>query len=158
MLLHTSARWLSKPELSRQLPSFPMVGRALSVFFQALEICFFVSFIVAAQPLVDAYAGEEFKINGDPEKGKALYQLHCMSCHGMSGAGDGGCSSTLKQKPRALNDKAYMDSLTDEHIFKVIKDGGASAGLSDVMGAWGEILKTEAAIHDVAAYVRSLAD
>jgi len=50
-----------------------------------------------------------------------------------------------------------MDTLTDEHIFKVIKEGGASVGLSAMMAPWGAILKTDEAVHDVAAYVRSLA-
>ena len=107
--------------------------------------------------VVGVRAEEAFKISGDPAKGKALYTMHCVSCHGVTGAGDGGCASGLKSKPRALNEKAYMDTLTDEHLFHVIKNGGPSVGLSDVMTAFGDVLKSEQAIHDVAAYVRSLA-
>ena len=100
---------------------------------------------------------DEFKITGDAAKGEAAYKLYCVVCHGAAGAGDGIGAAALNPKPRALNDKAYMDTLSDEHVFKVIKLGGAAVGKSAMMTAWGAVLKTDEAVHDVAAYVRSLA-
>lgn len=102
-------------------------------------------------------AEEEFKISGDPAKGEASYKMYCVACHGATGAGDGAAAAALNPKPRALNDKAYMDTLSDKHIYTVIKDGGAAVGKSMFMTAWGAILKEDQAIHDVAAYVRTLA-
>ncbi|HMO04672.1 MAG TPA: cytochrome c [Kiritimatiellia bacterium] len=102
-------------------------------------------------------AEEEFKISGDPAKGEASYKMYCVACHGATGAGDGAAAAALNPKPRALNDKAYMDTLSDQHIYTVIKDGGAAVGKSMFMTAWGAILKEDQAIHDVAAYVRTLA-
>lgn len=102
-------------------------------------------------------AEEEFKISGDPAKGEASYKMYCVACHGETGAGDGAAAAALNPKPRALNDKAYMDSLSDQHIYTVIKDGGPAVGKSMFMTAWGAILKEDQAIHDVAAYVRTLA-
>jgi cytochrome c oxidase cbb3-type subunit 3 len=102
-------------------------------------------------------AEEEFKISGDPAKGEASYKMYCVVCHGATGAGDGVGAAALNPKPRALNDKAYMDTLSDKHIYTVIKDGGAAVGKSMFMTAWGAILKEDQAIHDVAAYVRTLA-
>jgi len=102
-------------------------------------------------------AEEEFKISGDPAKGEASYKMYCVACHGLTGAGDGAAAAALNPKPRALNDKAYMDSLSDQHIYTVIKDGGPAVGKSMFMTAWGAILKEDQAIHDVAAYVRTLA-
>lgn len=100
----------------------------------------------------------EFKITGDAAKGEAHFKLYCVVCHGETGHGDGvGAAALPPPKPRNLSEKAYMDTLTDEHVFKVIKEGGASVGKSMFMTAWGAILKTDEAIHDVAAYVRTLA-
>lgn len=104
------------------------------------------------------HAEEEFKITGDPAKGEAAYKMYCALCHGATGAGDGIGAAALNPKPRALNDKAYMETLTDEHIFKVIKEGGPSVGLSPMMTAWGAVLQTDEAVHDVSAYVKTLAD
>lgn len=114
----------------------------------------FAGLVFLSSPL---RAEVEFKITGDPAKGEAAYKMYCALCHGATGAGDGIGAAALNPKPRALNDKAYMDTLTDEHIFKVIKEGGASVGKSHLMTAWGAVLKTDEAIHDVSAYVRSLA-
>jgi mono/diheme cytochrome c family protein len=102
-------------------------------------------------------AEEEFKITGDAAKGEAPFKMYCALCHGETGAGDGIGAAALNPKPRALNDKAYMDTLSDQHIYTVIKDGGVAVGKSMFMAAFGAILKEDQAIHDVAAYVRSLA-
>lgn len=103
------------------------------------------------------YAEEEFKITGDAAKGEAAYKMYCVACHGATGMGDGAAAVALNPKPRALTDKAYMDTLSDKHVFTVIKDGGAAVGKSAMMTAWGAVLKTDQAVHDVAAYVRTLA-
>ena len=52
--------------------------------------------------------------------------------------------------------KEKMNALSDEHIFKVIKEGGASVGKSPLMAPWGGTLN-DAQIHDVVAFVRTLA-
>lgn len=103
-----------------------------------------------------AIAQDDFKINGDAAKGAATFKLYCAACHGETGHGDGIAAAALNPKPRNLSEKAYMDTLTDKHLYTVIKDGGASVGKSPLMAAWGAILKEDQAIHDVAAYVRTL--
>ena len=50
-----------------------------------------------------------------------------------------------------------MNALSNEHLFKVIKQGGAAVGKSPMMAPWGGSLKDEQ-IRDVIAFVRSLAD
>jgi len=106
-----------------------------------------------------AWAGEEeaFRIQGDPAKGAEIYKMYCALCHGDAGRGDGPGAAALNPKPRTLAEKAYMDSLSDKHLYTVIKDGGPAVGLSMFMTAWGAILKEDQAIHDVVAFVRSLA-
>jgi cytochrome c oxidase cbb3-type subunit 3 len=48
-----------------------------------------------------------------------------------------------------------MSKLSDEQLFKVIKEGGASIGKSPLMPPWGPSLKDDQ-IKDVIAYVRTL--
>ena len=89
----------------------------------------------------------------DPEEGKKLYMQYCSSCHGQSGKGDGPASAALNPKPRDHTDKAYMSQLSEDHVFKVIKEGGASVGKSPLMPPWGPSLKDDQ-IKDVMAYLQ----
>ncbi len=91
----------------------------------------------------------------DVEEGKKLYGQFCASCHGPSGKGDGVAAAALNPKPRDHTDKAYMSTLTDDDLLKVIKNGGTSVGKSPLMPAWGASLKDDQ-IKDVIAYVRTL--
>jgi cytochrome c oxidase cbb3-type subunit 3 len=96
-----------------------------------------------------------FSHAADAEQGKKLYGQFCASCHGQSGKGDGPAAAALNPKPRDHTDKETMSKLSDEELFKVIKNGGASVGKSPLMPAWGASLKDEQ-IRDVMAYVRTL--
>ena len=91
----------------------------------------------------------------DAEEGKKVYMQFCSSCHGQSGKGDGPAAAALNPKPRDHTDKEYMSKLSDDDIFKVVKNGGASVGKSPLMPAWGATLKDDQ-IQDVVAYVRTL--
>jgi mono/diheme cytochrome c family protein len=91
----------------------------------------------------------------DVEQGKKLYGQFCATCHGQSGKGDGAAAAALNPKPRDHTDKEYMSKLSDEDIFKTVKNGGASVGKSPLMPAWGATLKDDQ-IQDVVAYVRTL--
>lgn len=91
----------------------------------------------------------------DVAEGGRLYATYCASCHGAKGGGDGPAAAGLNPKPAHHNDAAYMDTLTDEHIFKVIKFGGASVGKSPLMAPWGSTF-TDDQIHDLVAFVRTL--
>src|ERR671937_901010 len=89
------------------------------------------------------------------EEGKKVYMQFCASCHGQSGKGDGPAAAALNPKPRDHTDRQYMSSLSDDQLFKVIKEGGASVGKSPLMPPWGPSLKDDQ-IKDVIAYVRTL--
>jgi len=94
---------------------------------------------------------------GDAKAGKTDYLMFCASCHGMSGAGDGPVAATLDPKPVAHNDGNVMNPLTNAYLFQVIKEGGAAVGKSQMMAPWGGVL-SDAQIHNVVAFIRSLAD
>lgn len=90
---------------------------------------------------------------GDAAKGKASYDSTCVACHGPEGKGDGVASAALDPKPRDLSDPAYVSTLSNEHLYKVISEGGASVGLSPLMAAWSGVL-SEQDIWNVIAYIR----
>ena len=94
-------------------------------------------------------AGEK----GDAAKGKEVFQNTCASCHGPEGKGDGVAAAALDPKPRDLSDGAYVSTLSNEHLYKVISEGGASVGLSPMMAAWGGVL-SEQDIWNVIAFIR----
>jgi cytochrome c oxidase cbb3-type subunit 3 len=91
---------------------------------------------------------------GDAAKGKESYNQICASCHGETGKGDGVAAAALDPKPRDLSDAEYVSTLSDEHLFKVIKEGGASVEKSPLMPAWGGVLSDDK-IWDVIAYLRA---
>lgn len=90
---------------------------------------------------------------GDAATGKTLYDKNCAACHGPEGKGDGVAAQALDPKPRDLSDASFTSTVSNEHLYKVIKDGGQAVGLSPLMAAWGGIL-SEAEIWDVIAFIR----
>ena len=94
---------------------------------------------------------------GDVARGDEVYQAYCSSCHGVGGAGDGPASIGLDPKPAAHNDGSYMNALSDEHLRKVVTEGGPAVGKSPLMAPWGPTLSDQQ-ITDVVAFIRSLAD
>lgn len=88
------------------------------------------------------------------KSGKGNFNEYCVTCHGALGKGDGLVGETLDIKPRDLSYSDYMQNLSDDHIFQVIKHGGASVGLSENMIPVGPDLSDEA-IRNVIAYIRS---
>lgn len=81
------------------------------------------------------------------------YKIYCSRCHGDEGHGDGADGATLKAHPRDFTDCAAMGKISDDTMFKAIKNGGAAAGVSGDMPAWGGGLSDDD-IHGVMKYVR----
>ena len=91
----------------------------------------------------------------DAARGATLYAIYCASCHGVGGEGDGPVAAALDPQPAKHSDAAYMATLSDEHIFSVIKQGGPAVGKSPLMAPFGGTL-SDAQIRDLVAFVRSL--
>ena len=92
---------------------------------------------------------------GDEKAGKKTYGILCASCHGNAGKGDGPAAATLPTKPADHTDGKRMQSLSDQFLFDIIKNGGHSVGKSPLMPAWGGQLKDQD-IWNLVAYIRSL--
>jgi len=93
----------------------------------------------------------------DPVAGEMNYKMFCATCHGEDGCGEGPGAAGLDPKPAKHCDGAYMNALSDEHLFKVIKEGGTAVGKSPLMTPWGGTLSDDD-IHDVVAFIRSIAE
>jgi mono/diheme cytochrome c family protein len=61
------------------------------------------------------------------EQGAALYQTHCLSCHGATGKGDGPSAAGLANRPKDLTDQAYIAQKSDTAFFTAISEGVAPA-------------------------------
>jgi mono/diheme cytochrome c family protein len=90
------------------------------------------------------------------KNGRAVYVTHCAACHGDRGQGDGASAAGFSTKPSNLADGRLMNPLPDEFLVNIIRHGGPAEGLSPGMPAFAQYLG-ETQIHDVIAYVRSLA-
>jgi mono/diheme cytochrome c family protein len=87
--------------------------------------------------------------------GERLYQRYCTGCHGTTGEGDGLHSYTLNPPPANHTDGVYMKNLSDEYLFEVISNGGASVRKSTEMPRWKDILNKNE-IGNLIRYVRTL--
>ncbi len=57
----------------------------------------------------------------------------CAGCHGKYGRGDGPLAKNMVTKPRNWTNQTWQASVTDERLFKVIREGGAAVGLDALM-------------------------
>ncbi|MFO0746061.1 MAG: hypothetical protein U1F43_10355 [Myxococcota bacterium] len=88
-------------------------------------------------------------------KAQEKWTTLCVTCHGDTGHGDGPNAKTLKVKPRSFADAAWQDSVDDAHIRKIILEGGAAVGKSDLMPANPDLVGKDEAVLQLIAKVRS---
>ena len=87
----------------------------------------------------------------DPTKGRALYDTHCASCHGVGGKGDGAAGAGLNPPPADFTDAFHARFYSDAGRVQIVRagsDGTAMVGFQSVLGDQGVL--------DVYAFVRSL--
>jgi mono/diheme cytochrome c family protein len=92
-----------------------------------------------------------------PGPGKAVYDAHCVECHGPSGKGDGPASFLLSPRPRDFTTAKYKirstdtgSIPTDDDLIRSVREGLNGTA----MPGWQSILSNEE-IHDVVGYVKS---
>jgi mono/diheme cytochrome c family protein len=110
----------------------------------------------AAEPAPPPAADTGTAAAGDAAAGAASYALFCATCHGASGDAQTPIAQALDPTPAQHNKGEYMNPLTDEHLFRVIKEGGPAVGKAPTMPPWGGTLSDDQ-IRDVIAFVRTLA-
>ena len=97
-----------------------------------------------------------FRIDGNAEKGRVIYQQLCVTCHGEHGDGQGPAGRQLSVTLPDFADAEYMLARDDKDLFTTVKEGGAAVGKSGIMHSWKSNLNDQQ-IHDVLAYVRTFA-
>lgn len=96
---------------------------------------------------------------GDAEQVKLAGQRWdtlCVSCHGKTGAGDGPAAAALTPKPRSFGDAAWQAKVTDEHLTKVILEGGPAVGLAVTMPPNPDLKDKPAAVAELVKRIRAL--
>lgn len=88
-------------------------------------------------------------------KAVEIFSQRCVPCHGATGQGDGVASKGLTPPPRNFGDPAWQASVTDEHIEKIIRYGGAAVGKAPAMPPNPD-LTDPAVLAALRAHVRSL--
>lgn len=86
---------------------------------------------------------------------KDIFATRCTPCHGADGRGDGAASASLNPRPRNFHDAAWLASVNDDHLTKIIQYGGAAVGKSAAMPANPD-LKDAAVVQALAAHVRNM--
>lgn len=94
---------------------------------------------------------------GDIQNGKAIYGNYCAACHGTSGKGDGPAAVGMKPSPRDLTNEEFMQTISDEYLYKVVISGGPKVGKSSLMPGWGSVLDQKEII-DIVSYLRKLSE
>jgi mono/diheme cytochrome c family protein len=113
-------------------------------------------FLAAAMPGVAwSAAGDDIPAEAAKEA-ETVWQARCSTCHGAAGKGDGAAAAALSPKPRDFSQQAWQSSVTDEHIEKIIAEGGQGVGLSMLMPANPDLVAKPAVIKALRAHVRSL--
>ena len=121
----------------------------VSYFGKCLVFLSFLCYIIVAGTIHQAVGA------GSVEAGGKLYQTRCSPCHGPDGKAATPTAQALNPKPRDHTDGAYMNQLSQEHLAKVIKNGGPAVGKSPIMPPNSDL--NDQQIDDIVAFVRTLA-
>jgi mono/diheme cytochrome c family protein len=101
-------------------------------------------------PDKDAKAANPVKANKESiSAGKSLWSLHCSSCHGKTGLGDGSKAAQLKTQPQDMT-LAATQSQSDGALFYKI-----SAGRND-MPSFKKKIPDQEDIWNLVNFVRTL--
>ena len=97
-------------------------------------------------PDLSSVAAQDYP--ADPVRGKAVYERHCQSCHGLTGRGDGPSATALKVPP--ANFQRFQSFLkSDEELLRTIEHGIVFSP----MHSWRGRL-TDEEMQDVVSYIR----
>ena len=118
----------------------------------------FVVTMAAAAAVLAGIAGFSKATVEAQSRGKAVYDAHCVECHGASGKGDGASAAYLVPRPRDFTTGKYKIRSTESGTMPSDDDliGSVRRGLyGTAMPGWDRIL-SDGDITDVVQYLKSL--
>lgn len=89
------------------------------------------------------------------EKATKLFDGVCASCHGLDGKAATPAAMALSPKPRAYVDADWQKRVSDEHLAKVIVEGGPAVGKSPLMPANPDLVNEPEVVKALVKRVRS---
>jgi len=90
----------------------------------------------------------------DSSLGELIFQTRCFVCHGRTGVGDGPSAQGLGAPVRDLTAANWQDSISDESIRRVIRNGAKAIGGSAAMPPNPDL--SDAQIQSLTRYIRDL--
>lgn len=87
-------------------------------------------------------------------QGATIFEMRCSVCHGREGKGDGPASRNAAISPRDLTDSNWQQSVSDEQIGKVIRNGGPVIGKSPAMPPNPDLTDTQ--VQALSQFIRTL--
>ena len=112
----------------------------------------------AALGLAACDSGGEKAASADPavvKEAKEVWDTRCTNCHGADGKGNGPGAVALNPKPQSFGDKKWQKMTKDDHIKKVIVEGGAAVGKSEAMAANPDLKDKPEVVAELLKIVRS---
>ena len=88
---------------------------------------------------------------GDAGKGRAVFRVHCVQCHGEKADGRGPLAARFNPPPANI----AATTRSDDYLLQIVRRGGEAMGRSSVMPRWELELSGEQ-IRDVVAYLRQV--
>lgn len=120
-------------------------------------ICLLAAAMVAMLARRGDAAPEDLPPPTAKSEAAVVWRDRCQTCHGATGKGDGPGAAALEPRPRDLTQASWQSSVTDEHIEKIIAEGGQGVGLSLLMPANPDLVPKPDVIKALREHVRSLA-
>jgi hypothetical protein len=116
--------------------------------FVTINIALLLAIALSIGPATSLILAQDYP--ADVSRGKAIYERHCMTCHGARGYGDGPNALLLTITPANFHRPgSFLKS--DETLLRMIEHGGVFSP----MHSWRGRL-TDGEMQDVLAYVRLL--
>lgn len=130
-----------------------------------LAVCFFIAwvfggYLFARKTSSPSWLGVQVPspTQGNVVRGKAIYQAHCASCHGIKGDGNGPHAIHHDPKPRDFRSGEYKfkttlsdESPTDADLYRTITVGMRGTG----MQGWSKLSSADR--WNVIAYIKTFA-
>ncbi len=117
----------------------------------ALALGLAASFAPAAQPSHDGVLLPRDSHDAAVFRGGLVFANYCVTCHGVTGDGNGRAAKLYTPRPANLR----VSDKNDDYVKLIVQRGGESLARSPKMPPWGEEL-TDEQLRDVVVFVRSI--